>query len=269
MDRQYRFSSYKPSLRTHDYGKNVKLIDDPYLLTLVAKMSDERTRQPTFNNILRETYRYMLGPVLNNEIPAKEHPTKTKMYALNKKAVCRSKKFPENSKFAIANLIRAGIIPSLTVYEQLFLTFNPKYIRLDNIFISRVTNKKGKVKGANIAGAKMGESNSNMYVIIPDPMGATASSVIKVLNLYKMMKGKPKKYIIMGLIITPEYLKNVRRYFPEVIIYSVRLDRGLSPEDVLNDIPGKQWNREVGLNEEGYIIPGSGGLGEIINNTTF
>jgi uracil phosphoribosyltransferase len=203
MDRQYRFSKYSPSLREHDYGRNVKLIDDPYLTTLVSRMSDQKTKQPLFNCLLRESYRYMLGPVLNNEIPVKDYPTKTRMYASNKKAVCRTKKFPPKTSFAIANLIRAGIIPSLTVYEQLFLISEPSRVRLDNIFISRVTNKKGRVKGANIAGAKMGDSNSGNYVLIPDPMGATGSSTVKVLNLYKMMKGTAKKFIIMGLYNLP------------------------------------------------------------------
>lgn len=269
MDRQYRFSKFTPSLRKHDYGRNVKLIDDPYLHTLVAKISDLRTKAPQLIELLRETYKYMLGPVLNNEIPAKEVPVKTKMYENEKKAVCRTKKFPNNTKFTIANLLRAGMVPSLTLYEQLFLLFEHERIKLDNIFISRVTGKSGKIKGANISGAKTGESVEGVYLLLPDPMGATASSIIKTLNLYKMMKGKPKKTIIMGLIITPEYLKNLRRHFPDAIIYAVRLDRGLSPSFVLNDIPGKYWNKEKGLNKEGFIIPGAGGLGEIINNTTF
>ena len=269
MDRQYQFSKFVPSLRKHDYGTNVKLLDDPYLLSLVAKLSSQDTGQPGLNRILKAAYSYMLGPILNNELPVIESAIKTKMHSHTNKAIFTGKTFDENTGFVITNLIRAGIIPSITIYERLFLLFNPKTIRLDNIFISRVTNKSGKVTGANIAGAKTGENIDNMYILIPDPMGATGSSVIKVLNLYKMMKGEPKKIIIMGLIITPEYLKNVRRHFPEVIIYSARLDRGLSPEDVLDDIPGKNWNREKGLNKEGYIIPGAGGLGEIINNTTF
>jgi uracil phosphoribosyltransferase len=269
MDRQYVFSKFTPSLRKHDYGKNVKLIDDPYLLSLVVRLSSRDVEQPMLNQILKTAYSYMLGPVLNNELPVQEYFTKTKMYTHTKKAVFHGRTFDENTKFVITNLIRAGIIPSLTIYDLLFQLFNPKTVRLDNIFISRVTSKTGKVTGANIAGAKTGDSIKNSYILIPDPMGATGSSIVKVLNFYRMMSGEPKKIIIMGLIITPEYLKTVRRHFPEVMIYSVRLDRGLSAEDVLNDIPGKNWNREKGLNKEGYIIPGAGGLGEIINNTTF
>ena len=31
-------------------------------------------------------------------------------------------------------------------------------------------------------------------------------------------------------------------------------------------MPGKYWGREKGLNAHDYIVPGAGGLGEVINN---
>jgi len=35
----------------------------------------------------------------------------------------------------------------------------------------------------------------------------------------------------------------------------------------LATIPGERWDEEKGLNERHYIVPGAGGLGEIINNS--
>ena len=32
-------------------------------------------------------------------------------------------------------------------------------------------------------------------------------------------------------------------------------------------VPGERWEEETGLNERQYIVPGAGGLGEIINNS--
>jgi len=46
----------------------------------------------------------------------------------------------------------------------------------------------------------------------------------------------------------------------------MRLDRGLSPPDVLAAVPGERWDDERGLNEHQYIVPGGGGLGEVMNN---
>ena len=35
---------------------------------------------------------------------------------------------------------------------------------------------------------------------------------------------------------------------------------------ILKTIPGTHWNQEHGLNPYQYIVPGAGGLGEILNN---
>ena len=53
---------------------------------------------------------------------------------------------------------------------------------------------------------------------------------------------------------------------PEVTVYAIRLDRGLSNDKVLNSVPGTFWDEEKGLNDNDYIVPGGGGFGEIMNN---
>ena len=58
-----------------------------------------------------------------------------------------------------------------------------------------------------------------------------------------------------------------RVYGEEVLVYALRLDRGLSPPDVLQTVPGTRWSDERGLTDHHYIVPGGGGLGEIINNS--
>ena len=55
--------------------------------------------------------------------------------------------------------------------------------------------------------------------------------------------------------------------YPHVEIYAVRLDRGLSSPEVMQSQLGEQWEQEKGLNEVDYIIPGAGGLGELLNNS--
>jgi hypothetical protein len=49
-------------------------------------------------------------------------------------------------------------------------------------------------------------------------------------------------------------------------VYALRLDRGLSPPAVLRTEPGTHWAEERGLNDIHYIVPGAGGVGEILNN---
>jgi uracil phosphoribosyltransferase len=55
--------------------------------------------------------------------------------------------------------------------------------------------------------------------------------------------------------------------FDNLVVYTARLDRGLSDPDVLASEPGTHWDRERGLDEKSYIVPGAGGMGEVINNS--
>jgi uracil phosphoribosyltransferase len=105
-------------------------------------------------------------------------------------------------------------------------------------------------------------------VIFPDPMGATGNTLISAVNHYKtVVGGRAAKYLALHLIVTPEYLKNVLSAHPDLVVYAVRLDRGLSPQDVLATAPGTHWEKERGLNDRHYIVPGGGGFGEIMNNS--
>jgi uracil phosphoribosyltransferase len=99
-------------------------------------------------------------------------------------------------------------------------------------------------------------------------MGATGTTIDTVLGHYREnVPGKPERVIALNMIITPEYIRHLRAEWPQTIIYAYRLDRGLSPDDVLAAVPGEQIERERGLNEHGYIVPGGGGFGEIMNNS--
>jgi hypothetical protein len=51
-----------------------------------------------------------------------------------------------------------------------------------------------------------------------------------------------------------------------VKIYAFRVDRGLSSPRALSALPGEFPSEERGLNDHHYIIPGAGGLGEVLNN---
>ncbi len=133
--------------------------------------------------------------------------------------------------------------------------------------MSRSTNEKGQVTGATWHDAKIGRDVEGRIILFPDPMGATGSSMISAISHYKnKLDGVPGRCITMHLIVTPEYVKNILAAHPEVIVYALRLDRGLSPADVLATVPGTRWNEERGLDEHQYIVPGAGGVGEILNN---
>ena len=116
--------------------------------------------------------------------------------------------------------------------------------------------------GRGCGGYKHGRGNSAATG------SATGSTVSKVVEQYPAeIYGRPLKVIAVHLIITPEYLMHVTKHHPEVIVYALRLDRGLSSNEILATVPGTKWAEERGLTDKHYIVPGGGGLGEVINNS--
>ena len=101
-----------------------------------------------------------------------------------------------------------------------------------------------------------------------NPMGATGATITSTIELYKnSVLGPAKRFLALHLIVTPEYLKHVTEAHPDVVVYALRLDRGLSAKEVLDSELGLYWDKEKGLNENDYIVPGAGGFGEIMNNS--
>ena len=82
----------------------------------------------------------------------------------------------------------------------------------------------------------------------------------------KALRGVPAEIICVHLIITPEYIRRIQQEHPDAHIFALRLDRGMSSPEVLASQPGSS-EFESGLNEVQYIVPGAGGLGELINNS--
>jgi uracil phosphoribosyltransferase len=168
----------------------------------------------------------------------------------------------------VVALARAGLLPSQVTFDFLNQLLDPAGVRQDHLALGRTIDTEGHVTGAGLYASKIGGGVDNAVMLIPDPMGATGSTVSRVLNHYKSaVGGTAKKVLALHLIVTPEYLRHVTQNHPEVKVYALRLDRGLSDPEVLASIPGTHWDRERGLTDHHYIVPGGGGLGEVINNS--
>ncbi len=68
-------------------------------------------------------------------------------------------------------------------------------------------------------------------------------------------------------MITPEAIRRVTAMHPNVKLYAARLDRGLSTARALASEPGTHPDEERGLNDTHYIVPGAGGMGELLTNS--
>jgi uracil phosphoribosyltransferase len=246
----------------HRYGPNVHILDDPYMRTLLAELCMPKTMQPRLNWLLQSLYDGLLRAVLNNEFPRKVWSVVTRM-----KREYRAEMLDTGTQVVSVDLARAGIKPSMICYELLSTVLDPAGVRQDHVIINRVVNEAGEVTGAAISGTKIGGPVEDRIVLLPDPMGATGSSLREVVRHYReQADGKPRRIISLNLIVTPEFLKRMTDDEPELRVYAFRVDRGLSPRDVLEKMPGEDWGRERGLDEHDYIVPGAGGLGEVLNN---
>lgn len=155
----------------------------------------------------------------------------------------------QDTKAVTVNLARAGTFPSHICYEYLHWFLNAENVRQDHIFAARNTDANDQVTGTNLGSFKIG-------------------TILSAIDYYQsQVQGPVKSYIALHLIVTPEYLKKIQSVKAPLKVFALRVDRGLSPEHVLNSPLGLYWDQEKGLNDKQYIIPGAGGLGELLNNS--
>jgi uracil phosphoribosyltransferase len=263
----YAKSRYRPPEIEHRYGAGVHLLDDPLAWTLLARLCARETQQPEVGRLVRFLYEKLAEAVLAAEFPRARVDVPTRMVTSSPQAVVRCTGIARQTRVVTVGIARAGTMPSQVVYDLLNDLLDPAMVRQDHLFMSRATDDKGRVTGATWHDAKIGRDVEGRIVLFPDPMGATGSSLVSALDHYKTrLEGTPGRCIAMHLIVTPEYLRNVLKAHSETVVYALRLDRGLSADDVLTTVPGTRWDDERGLDDHQYIVPGAGGVGEILNN---
>lgn len=264
----YRKSAFRPLEIPHRYGEHVHLLDDPLAWTLLARAGAPKVGQPEVGRLVRTLYERLVHVVIAAELPRELVSTKTRMVTHHPaEGVYRGLSVAAGTKVVTVGIARAGTMPSQITYEMLTSVLEPDGVRQDHLFMSRVTNTNGEVTGVDWHDAKIGREVEGRFIFFPDPMGATGSSMVSAIQHYQeRLDGKPERCIAIHLIVTPEYLKRVQTDAPDARVYALRLDRGLSPPEVLGLVPGERWSEERGLNDRQYIVPGAGGIGEVLNN---
>lgn len=251
----------------HAYGPNVHILADPFLLTHLAYLCNKETQQPGINRAVRDLYRYLIKAVLNGEFPRVVQRVETRMHDITPLGVWSGEVIDPSSKAVSVNIMRAGTLPSQECFDFLNKTLAPSGVRQDHVVMARVVDEADRVTGSRFGDSKIGGPVEDAYVLFPDPMGATGSSLAEAIRHYKSkVPGTAKKFITLNLIVTPEYLRRMQDEHPDVVVYAVRLDRGASSAEVLAERPGVRWAEESGLTDKQYIVPGGGGFGEIMNN---
>ncbi|HEY3353689.1 MAG TPA: uracil phosphoribosyltransferase [Polyangia bacterium] len=267
-DVQHVRVAFRLSEIEHRYGDEVHILADPLSLMLLGKLCARDTIQPEINRLLVELYRMLMHEVIAAEFPRRQVTITTRMIEHTERGVWTGEAIDPNARAVVVALARAGLVPSQIAFDYLNQFLEPKGVRQDHLVLGRQVDRDGHVTGAAMHGAKIGGGVDGAVLLIPDPMGATGSTITRVLEHYRAeVRGQPLKTIAVHCIVTPEYLRHVRTAHPEVVVYALRLDRGLSDPEILDTVPGTRWAEERGLNEHHYIVPGGGGFGEIINNS--
>jgi len=252
----------------HRYGPQVHILDNVYLLTALARLSGPDVRHPEMTGIVRDVYKALMVTVAGQEFPRVRGEAPTRMAAQHpREGIYRGAVLDPATRVVIVDVVRAGILPAQTCFEMLTSVLPDETVRLDHLTMARVSDAGGAVTGVDLSGSKIGGPVDGAILLLPDPMGATGSTTVRAVGHYLEHHGRPARVVAMPMMATPEYLRAVLGAFEDVVVYTARLDRGLSPPEALEALPGERWDLERGLNDRGYIVPGAGGMGEVLNNS--
>ncbi|PIE24477.1 MAG: uracil phosphoribosyltransferase [Planctomycetota bacterium] len=251
----------------HAYGDWVHFLQDSYMCTLLARLGHPETAMRDLRPLLRRIYERLLGAMLASEFPAKSERWPTRMADLDPCGHYEGPVLDQDTRVAIACIVRAGTLPAEICYDSLLQALPETNVRLDYLSMSRRTDAKGQVIGTDTSGSKIGGDISDGILLIPDPMGATGGTIARTLEIYEERGLGPwRRAIAMPMIATPEYVRRLHPYRDKLSIWAGRLDRGRSRPEVLAKLPGSD-DSESGLNDKQYIVPGAGGVGELLSNS--
>jgi len=264
----YLRNDFSPLGLTHSYGENVVLSHNPIMWTELAKLSHPKTKAPELQHLTRNLYRDLLRQAAAKLLPKTEVKLPTRMSLAHPGYGWRGMVISPETRAISVGVARAGLLPAQVVYDELTTILEPALVRQDFLTMNRKVGADGRVQGVDFTGAKTGKEAHGAIVFIPDPMAATGSSMLETVQYYESLASPgPKLYCLLHLVVTPEYLRRMQNECEANIhIFAVRLDRGLSPEEVLETPLGTKWANEIGLNANDYIVPGVGGFGEVLSN---
>ena len=251
----------------HNYGDRVHLLNEPYLLSLLSRISSPESDGELLPRLVRTAYKRLFQAILNEHFPTTTDRVPTRMAAADPRGVYVGPRFRDDVSLVICSVVRGGVVPGQVCFEAACEILPPQNVRLDFLSASRTVDEAGAVNGVRVDGSKIGGSIANSILIVPDPMCATGGTVATVFDAYEELGASEALALISAnLIVTPEAVQTIAERCPRAHLWGARLDRGASPEYVLESQPGTHLSEESGLNESQYILPGAGGLGEALTN---
>ena len=223
---------------------------------------------PEINRLLVELYRTLMHEVIAAEFPRRQVTITTRMIEHTERGVWSGEAIDTATRTVVVALARAGLVPSQITFDYLNQFLDPTGVRQDHLVLGRTTDAEGHVTGAAMHGAKIGGPVDGAVLLIPDPMGATGSTITRVLDHYRADRGRASRPRSSRCTASspPSTCGTCGRATPRSSSTRCGSTAASRAPEVLQTVPGTRWDEERGLNEHHYIVPGGGGFGEIINN---
>lgn len=247
----------------HQYPSQVHIIDDLFARNGLTRLCHANTRQADVWRTVRSLYKeVLLRRVINELFPRTEAVVPTPMFKEHgQRGTLTAEVINPMTQVVIATLLRAGDMPSAACFSRLVGVLNDGCVRQDFLGASRTTDAEHHVTGTAISYQKSSPL-AGRILLIPDPMGATGGTIIQALESYSPEEvAKAQAIATIHLIISPEYIRRITTAYPQIHIFTLRVDRGMSAPEVLAHAPGDLLEQEYGLTDKAYIVPGAGDMG--------
>ncbi len=211
----------------------IHLIEKPYISEKLAILRDKNTPYPVFRNVLEELG-FLLGVEMSKSLPVIEKKVITPLGVEAKSVSIMNK-----DKIVIIPILRASI-PLAWGLLKAYPEAKVGLVVAKRIEESIKKNSRGIYFDIELSYIKLPKIDNETIVVIVDPMIATGSTIIRVLD--EILKYKPSKIIIVGVIATPYALERILDKTKNVEFYLLAIDKE--------------------LNDRGYIVPGLGDAGD-------
>lgn len=210
---------------------NIWVVDHPFAQVELAKIRDKNTGRTEFRKGLVKLGR-ISGYELMNMLGREEIEIETPL------AKCKGIRIADEDNIVLVNVLRAA-----TPFVEGLLKAFPK-ARLGVISAKRIESKKSKSLEFDIEinYVKVPKLDKKDIVIIADPMLASGSTLLKVIEHIAKDGAGPKKIISLSVLSTEYGILKIREKYPDITFVTASVDPKLS--------------------ENGYILPGLGDAGD-------
>ena len=213
--------------------EKVHILENPYISEKLTILRDKNTPYHVFRSVLEELG-FILGVEISNSLPVSEKKIITPL-----NVEVKGISIMNRDKIILIPILRASI-PLAWGILKAYPEAKMGLIVARRIEESIRTDEKGIYFDIELSYKKLPRIDNKSIVVIIDPMIATGSTIIRVLD--EILVYNPSKIIVVGIIATPYAIDRILSKAENIEFYLLAVDEK--------------------LDEKGYIVPGLGDAGD-------